>query len=192
MDSAAVPAAVAAPLKAPVSVSVPEERLSTEGNALRVELAEGVVRVGVSAAAKPAVDLQPSALHFAEGLQKAAVAALISAKSQETAADAMADAEWVVAEGEVRVQTEISKTMLSMVINAEAEKLIRNAVRDAGAGALKLVLLPGAKKAEGEKKVRAPKSGSAQAKALEHPIVQRAQTLFNAEIRTVIDLRDNE
>ena len=180
-------------MKAPVSVSVPEERLSTEGNALRVGLAEGMVLVEVSAAAKPAVDLQPSALHSAEGLQKAAVAALISAKSQETAADAMADADWMVAEGEVRVQTEISKTMLPMVINAEAEKLIRNAVRDAGAGTLKLVLLPGAKnKAEGEKKVRAPKSGSAQAKALEHPIVQRAQTLFNAEIRTVIDLRDNE
>ncbi len=104
----------------------------------------------------------------------------------------MADAEWVVAEGEVRVQTEISKTMLPMVINAEAEKLIRAALRDAGAGALKLVLLPGVKKADGEKKVRAPKSGSAQAKAMEHPIVQRAQTLFNAEIRTVIDLREND
>jgi len=58
--------------------------------------------------------------------------------------------------------------------------------------AVKLVLLPGAKKADGEKKVRAPKSGSAQAKAMEHPIVQRAQTLFNAEIRNVIDLRDND
>jgi DNA polymerase III subunit gamma/tau len=57
---------------------------------------------------------------------------------------------------------------------------------------LKLVLLSGSKKAEGEKKVRAPKSGSAQAKAMEHPIVQRAQTLFNAEIRTVIDLREND
>jgi len=192
MEIAAAPVAAVPPVKAPVSVSVPEGRLSTEGNALRVELpkAEGVVEI--SAVAMPAVDLQPTPLHSAEGLQKAAVAALISAKSQETAADAMADAEWVVAEGEVRVQTEISKTMLPMVINAEAEKLIKNALRDAGAGALKLVLLPGVKKADGEKKVRAPKSGSAQAKAMEHPIVQRAQTLFNAEIRTVIDLREND
>ena len=192
MEPASVPVAVAPPVKAPVSVSLPEERLSTEGNALRVELPKAESVVELAAAAAPAVDLQPTPLHSAEGLQKAAVAALISAKSQETAADAMADAEWVVAEGEVRVQTEISKTMLPMVINAEAEKLIKNALRDAGAGALKLVLLPGAKKAEGEKKVRAPKSGSAQAKAMEHPIVQRAQTLFNAEIRTVIDLRDND
>jgi DNA polymerase-3 subunit gamma/tau len=138
------------------------------------------------------VDLLPSPLHDVEALQKAAVKALISAKSQETAADAMADAEWVVAEGEIRVQTDISKTMLPMVINAEAEKLIRGALRDSGAAALKLVLLPGAKNAAAAKRPKAVKSGSAQALAMEHPIVQRAQTLFNAEIQSVIDLRDND
>ena len=46
--------------------------------------------------------------------------------------------------------------------------------------------------AAAEKKPRAAKSGSAQAKAMEHPMVQQAQTLFNAEIRSVIDLRDND
>jgi DNA polymerase III subunit gamma/tau len=134
--------------------------------------------------------LSPSPLHDVDALQKAAVKALISAKSQETAADAMADAEWVVSDGEIRVQTEISKTMLPMVINAEAEKLIKGAMREAGAGALKLVLLPGVKTAAAAKKPKAVKSGSAQALAMEHPIVQRAQTLFNAEIQSVIDLRD--
>ncbi|MGD0445192.1 MAG: DNA polymerase III subunit gamma/tau [Edaphobacter sp.] len=138
------------------------------------------------------VDLPPSPLHNVEALQKAAVKALISAKSQETAADAMADAEWAVADGEIRVQTEISKTMLPMVINAEAEKLIRGALREAGSGTLKLVLLPGVKNAAAAKKPKAVKSGSAQALAMEHPIVQRAQTLFNAEIQSVIDLRDND
>jgi DNA polymerase III subunit gamma/tau len=78
-----------------------------------------------------------------------------------------------------------------MVINAEAEKLVKAALREAGAGALKLVLLPGVKTAAA-KKPRAAKTGSAQAKAMEHPFVQKAQTLFNAEIRTVIDLRDND
>jgi DNA polymerase-3 subunit gamma/tau len=139
-----------------------------------------------------AKDLQPSSLPSAEGLQKASVAALISAKSQETAADAIADAEWVVEGGEIRVQTELSKTMLPMVINAEAERLIKAAVRDAGAGALKLVLVPGVKTPAAAKKPRVVKTGSAQAMAMEHPIVQRAQTLFNAEIQSVIDLRDND
>ena len=33
---------------------------------------------------------------------------------------------------------------------------------------------------------------SAQARAMEHPIVQEAQRLFNAEIRNVIDLTPND
>jgi DNA polymerase-3 subunit gamma/tau len=192
MEAVAAPVAVSAPMKMPVSASVTEEVVLTNGNALVRGVAESVGKIEAPVETKPVVDLQAAGVASAESLQKAAIAALISAKSQETAADAMADAEWVVSDGEVRVQTEISKTMLPMVINVEAEKLIKNALRDAGSGALKLVLLPGAKKAGAEKKARAPRSGSAQAKAMEHPIVQRAQTLFNAEIRTVIDLRENE
>ena len=114
----------------------------------------------------------------------------MNAKSQGSAADAMADAEWTVEGGEVRVQTELSKTMLPMVINAEAEKIVRAALREAGA--LKLVLLPGAATAKAAKKPRVAKSGSAQAKAMEHPVVQQAQKLFDAEIRNVIDLREGE
>jgi DNA polymerase-3 subunit gamma/tau len=78
------------------------------------------------------------------------------------------------------------------VINADAEKVIRSTLKESGAGALKLVLLPGVKSATEKKKPKAVRSGSAQAKAMEHPIVQRAQTLFNAEIRSVIDLREGE
>jgi len=117
---------------------------------------------------------------------------LSAAKNQDTPADALDNAEWTVTDGEVRVQTDLSKTMLPMVVNGEAEKLVKNALREAGAGALKLVLLPGTKNPAATKKPRAAKSGSAQAKAMEHPIVQRAQTLFNAEIRSVIDLREND
>jgi DNA polymerase-3 subunit gamma/tau len=138
------------------------------------------------------VVLQASSSHSAESLQKAAVDALAKAKNQDTAADALTDAEWVVANGEIRVQTEVSKTMLSMVINPEAEKLIKAALRSAGADSLKLVLLPGVKTAASAKKPKAVKAGSVQAMALEHPIVQRAQTLFNAEIQSVIDLRDSD
>ncbi len=137
-------------------------------------------------------NLQPGSLHSAEEFQKVAVDALMNAKSQTSAADAIADAEWTIEGSELRVQTELSKTMLGMVVNPEAEKILRAAVRSAGGGALKLVLLPGAGAPVAAKKPRAAKSGSAQAKALEHPIVQRAQTLFNAEIRNVIDLREND
>jgi DNA polymerase-3 subunit gamma/tau len=138
------------------------------------------------------VDLQPPSLQPANEWQRIAVEALRGAKSQGSAADAIEDAEWTVEGDELRVQTGISKAMLPMVVNPEAEKIVRAALRDAGASALKLVLLPGTAAAAAAKKPRAPRSGSAQAKAMEHPIVQQAQTLFNAEIRNVIDLRDND
>jgi DNA polymerase-3 subunit gamma/tau len=203
----AAPMPIPVEVPTPASMPVPAEMVLTEGDVIGAalvevgdlaETADAVLAVTeglaepVAGRADGGVDLQPVSLHSAETLQGVAVDALSAAKNQDTAADALADAEWTVTEGEVRVQTELSKTMLPMVINGEAEKLLRNALRDAGAGALKLVLLPGVKTAASTKKPRAAKSGSAQAKAMDHPIVQRAQTLFNAEIRTVIDLREND
>ena len=178
---------------------VPAEMVLTEGDVMGAALVEVgdlaeaadpmiALTEGLNEPAEIPVPFPPSA----EVLQGAAVDALSAAKNQDTAADALADAEWTVKDGEVRVQTDLSKTMLPMVINSEAEKLVKNALRNAGAGALKLVLLPGVKTAASPKKPRVAKSGSAQAKAMDHPIVQRAQTLFNAEIRTVIDLREND
>jgi len=215
-EKAAVAAPIAAPMPVPVAVPmpalvpVPAEMVLTEEDAAGAaiieagDLAEGaeVIAAKVASVRGESVVEEPDALpspgsltsssYSAELLQRAAVDALSAAKNQDTAADALDNAEWTVAEGEVRVQTDLSKTMLPMVINGEAEKLVKNAMREAGAGALKLVLLPGTKNPAAAKKPRAAKSGSAQAKAMEHPIVQRAQTLFNAEIRSVIDLRDND
>jgi DNA polymerase III subunit gamma/tau len=210
----AVPLAMPPDVAVPVAVAIPAEMVLTDGDAVgaarqkigdradsslsalaveasAVEETIAVVEVVETPAARNQADLQPPSLHSGEALQKAATEALSESKNQDTAADALADAEWTVVDGEVRVQTELSKTMLPMVVNAEAEKLVKAALRDAGAGALRLVLLPGVKTAT-TKKPRVAKSGSAQAKAMEHPIVQRAQTLFNAEVRTVIDLRDGD
>jgi len=142
----------------------------------------------------PVVDLAASASggQGAEEFQRLAVEALSEAKSQGSAADALADAEWKIVGDEIQVQTELSKTMLPMVINPEAEKIVRAALRSSGSGPAKLVLLPGSGNSSAAKKPRPAKSGSVQAKALEHPVVQQAQRLFNAEIRNVIDLRDSD
>jgi DNA polymerase III subunit gamma/tau len=214
-EKALVSAPIAAPMPipiavpTPVSLPTPAEMVLTAEDAIGAALVEAGDLAETAVATSPisteraksvlgTVDSsqsaagQPISLHFAEELQRTAVDALSAAKSQDTAADALADAEWTVTDSELRVQTELSKTMLPMVINGEAEKLVKNVLRDAGAGALKLVLLPGVKTAASPKKPRAAKSGSAQAKAMEHPVVRRAQTLFNAEIRSVIDLREND
>jgi DNA polymerase-3 subunit gamma/tau len=139
----------------------------------------------------PAVFATTAGAADASAMQRAVVEALAEAR-QQSAADAMSDAVWTVAEGEVRVETGLTKTMLGVVMNAEAEKIVRGAMTAAGANGMKLVLLPGAEAAVAVKKVRAARVGTAEARAKEHPVVQQAQRLFNAEIRNVIDLREGE
>jgi len=118
--------------------------------------------------------------------QRAVVEALTAA-SQTSAAEALADAVWTLAGGEARIQTALSKTMLPAVLNPEAEKIARAVLRDAGI--LKLTLLAAAA-APPAKKPRSVRTGSVHARALEHPMVQQAQKLFSAEVQTVIDLRE--
>ncbi len=196
---------VVAPVAIPAAVYPPEGVVETAPVAVAEPSVVAVAAEMLGMGSAPVEVLEPESLapvqpskleatsaYSADALQRAAVEALTNAKGQDSAADALDDAEWMIDGSEVRVQTGVSKTMLPMVVNPEAEKIVKAALRDAGAGALKLVLLPGSAAAAAAKKPRAAKSGSAQAKALEHPVVQQAQKLFQAEIRTVIDLRDND
>ncbi len=145
----------------------------------------------IALAAAPPPDIPPThavAAGASDDPKQAVVDALAAAK-QASAADAMADAVWTIADGEASVQTELSKMMLPVVMNADAEKIARAALREAGIA--RLTLLPGVAAPAATKKPRAARSGSVQAKAMEHPMVQQAQKLFDAEIQTVIDLRED-
>lgn len=137
----------------------------------------------------------PSDIALAAELQQQVVNALSATRSQGSAADAMAGAEWAADAGAVRVTLPLSKMMLPMVVNAEAEKIVRKVVRER-LGGWKLELIATTASIENgaaePKKPRAAQSGSAQTKAEEHPIVQQAQRLFHAEIRKVIDLSEGK
>jgi DNA polymerase III subunit gamma/tau len=187
---------------APISVSAVAAHPVTE--------TRGATAVSVAPAARPAMEsvprpvpapairpeavpppaIPPAHAASASGDPQQAVVEALAAAKLTAAADAMADAIWAVAGSEVRVQTELSKTMLPVVMNAQAEKIALAAVR--AAGIQKLTLLPGAAALAAAKKPRTARTGSVHAKALEHPMVQQAQKLFEAEIQTVIDLRDND
>jgi DNA polymerase-3 subunit gamma/tau len=121
----------------------------------------------------------------APNLQHSVVEALTAA-TQTSAAEALADAVWTLTGGEAIIQTTLSKTMLPAIFKPDAETIARAVLRDAGI--LKLTLLPVV--APPAKKPRPARTGSVQARALEHPMVQQAQKLFSAEIQTVIDLRE--
>jgi DNA polymerase-3 subunit gamma/tau len=142
-----------------------------------------------SASARSSEDSQ------AAEFERIAVTALAMAKSQDSAADALGDSSWTVDGGTIRIQTQVSKTMLPIAVNPEAEKIVKDALRDAGHGALKLMFLSATaetKSAETAKKPKIARAGSAKARALAHPVVQRAQELFHAEVRNVIDLSDGK
>ncbi len=181
----AIPMPVPEPLPQPDAVPFP---LPSPIEA-RIERQPDVPLPGpVFASAAPTVPpIHPPPASAADGPQTAVVDALAAA-SLASAADALADAEWIIASDEARVQTHLSKTMLPLVLNPEAEKIVRAVLRDAGI--LKLALLPGTAAPAAERKSRPARTGSIQARALEHPMVQQAQKLFHADLQTVIDLRE--
>jgi DNA polymerase-3 subunit gamma/tau len=145
----------------------------------------------VAKSPEPASALDIAALH------SALIAALAAVKGQQTASDAIHDATFTLAPNigppdTLQVQTTLSKTMLPVVLNGEAERLLKAALRHA-APTLKLALLPGAPAANGAKKTARPAPvGSATELAEKHPMVQEAKRLFSAEISNVIDLRDKD
>lgn len=124
----------------------------------------------------------------AADLQAAAVEALFAARTHNSAAEQLEETVWVLADGEVRIQTSLSKQMLSTIFRADVEAIVKGALRNKGIVGHKLVFLPGTREAK-PATPKKPRTGSVQAKALEHPTVQAAQRLFNAEVTNVVDLR---
>ncbi len=92
----------------------------------------------------------------------------------------------------IQVELAVRKTMLALTVNAEAEAICRKSMRGLGA-TQKIAFVPGENgngATAGPARESAPLSGSAQAAALENPLVRRTQELFKAEIRSVLDLRE--
>ena len=125
-------------------------------------------------------------------LQAAIVAALMNTKGQNSAAEQLEDATWTLNDGTLAIQTTLSKTLLPVLLNAEADKIIRSTLREHGPTGLAFKLLPGtpASNSAGMKKPRVSLAGSAAELAEKHPLVQEARRLFSADISNVIDLRD--
>lgn len=127
-----------------------------------------------------------------EALQNAIVDAMSAAKGLQTAADKFSDAELSATDDALNVQTTVSAALMPMLINADAQAIIKATMAKHNVK-LRLNLIPGApSKSAPVKAKRAAASGSVQALAEQHPVVQQAQKIFSAEIRNVIDLRDKD
>jgi DNA polymerase-3 subunit gamma/tau len=119
------------------------------------------------------------------------VTAALDEQGHNTAASLLGAGRWKLDEdGAIQVEVGVKKTMLGLTMNGEAWKIVREALRRAGA-TQKMTVVPGETAAE-------PSSGaprtysrdSIEAVALGNPLVRQAQELFQAEVRSVLDLRD--
>ncbi|HEY0759040.1 MAG TPA: DNA polymerase III subunit gamma/tau [Acidisarcina sp.] len=125
-----------------------------------------------------------------------AVCAALAAKGHNTAAALLSSGVWSQTAAAVRVEVNSTKTMLSLAMNNEAEKICKAAMQSLGSTLrLNVVSAEGANGTKApaangpQTAARPPATGSAQADALAHPLVQKAQELFSAEVRHVHDLR---
>ena len=125
-----------------------------------------------------------------------AVCAALEREGHNTAAVLLGAGAWRENGATIEVEVSIKKTMLGLTMNAEAEKICREALRGIGE-TRKLVALPGENGRDSSANRagsagRAPAQGSIQAIALDNPLVRQAQELFHAEVRSVLDLREKK
>ena len=124
-------------------------------------------------------------------LQTEMVSALAAVKNQTSASEQIEDAVFSISGDTLEIQTTLSKVMLPVGINAEAEKILNTTLRARNCGITRLKLMPGAAVAAATPKApRLAASGTAAELAQNHPVVQQAIKLFSAEISNIIDLRE--
>ncbi len=122
-------------------------------------------------------------------LRQAVVQALASGGHQ-SASQLLGSGVWTIDGANLRIEVGgIGKKMLALTVNAAAEKIIRQELQRLG-GPARLMVVPGEGAAAGGGPAMAePLAGSVQEEALNNPLVQRAKEIFNAEVRSVVDLR---
>ena len=180
------------------SAAVPTSRALSPAEAVGRAAAEArpPATVGLaepeSATTEGALALAPDPAPDPERIRDAVCAAL-AREGHETAAEALHQAVWSTQGNAFRVVVPMRKSMLTLTVNAEAEAICRRAARAAGA-MQKILFEPGENgAASGSAPARpatAPLAGDVQQAAMENPLVRRTQELFQAEIRSILDLRE--
>jgi DNA polymerase-3 subunit gamma/tau len=106
-----------------------------------------------------------------------------------SAAELLGTANWTLDSASLRIEVPgVGKKMLALTVNAAAEKVIRQELQRMGAPT-RFLIAPGDGPVSTSASAAAPMAGSIQETALNNPLVQRAKEIFNAEVRSVVDLR---
>jgi len=183
--TAPAPPTVAPPSPPKMTMTAGSLALASDSEPLAAPTATGPQLVVTQPAVTATLNL--NALH------SACVTALAAVKGQTSASEQMEDSTFALDGDILAIQTTLSAQMLTVVLNAEAQRILQSTLRAAAPG-LKFKLLPGAPEpvTAAPKKPRIAASGSAAELAQKHPLVQQAMQIFSAEISNVIDLRGKE
>jgi DNA polymerase III subunit gamma/tau len=120
------------------------------------------------------------------------VTAALNEQGHNTAASLLGAGRWRMDEdGAIQVEVGVKKTMLGLTMNGEAWKIVREALRGAGA-TQKMTVVPGEATEPASGTPRVWSRDSIEAVALGNPLVRQAQELFHAEVRSVLDLREDQ
>jgi DNA polymerase-3 subunit gamma/tau len=165
---------------------------SAIGYAETATLTEGALAKAPEASAPastaPGPSPTPSLAPNIDSLRHGIGSALVHA-GHSSAAQLLGASNWVLDTSSVRIEVPgVGKKMLSLTVNAAAEKIIRQELQRLGAPS-RFMVVPGEGTAQAAAPMAAPLAGSVQEAALANPLVQRAKEIFNAEVRSVVDLR---
>jgi len=118
-----------------------------------------------------------------------AVGVALAEGGHVSAAQLLGSGTWTIDGSSLRIEVPgMGKKMLSLTINAPAEKIIRQELQRLAAPT-RFMVVPGEGAASTAHVEAAPLAGSVQEAALNNPLVQRAKEIFKAEVRSVVDLR---
>ena len=124
----------------------------------------------------------------ADSLRNAVVSALADA-GHASASQLLGTGAWILDGSSLRIEVAgMGKKMLSLTVNAAAEKIIRQELQRMR-GPARFMVVAGDGAGPASAALATPQAGSIQEAALAHPLVQRAKEIFNAEVRSVVDLR---
>ncbi|MGA3008971.1 MAG: DNA polymerase III subunit gamma/tau [Terracidiphilus sp.] len=117
-----------------------------------------------------------------------AVGCALAEGGHVSAAQLLGAGAWTLDGASLRIEVGgMGKKMVALTVNAAAEKIIRQELKRLGAPS-RFMVVPGEGVAA-PAPMAAPMAGSIQEAAMANPLVQRAQEIFKAEVRSIVDLR---
>jgi DNA polymerase-3 subunit gamma/tau len=180
----AAPVIAAEPAPTPFSATTPFPAAATPADSYgsAATLTDGAL------AKVPELAPQALAAPSLESIRHAIGSALVEA-GHTSAAQLLGSGNWILEATSLRIEVPgMGKKMLALTINTAAEKIMRQELQRLGAPT-RFVVVPGEGTAQAHLSEAPPPVGSVHETALANPLVQRAKEIFNAEVRSVVDLR---